>query len=281
VSEDEHNVLLVEQLGAVRRLTLNRPEKRNALSSSLLLRLYQEISSASADKRTSVVVIRGAGSCFSAGFDMSGEGTGETPTAPEEDLAYRDQALEMNRIWNCPIPIIAQVHGWCLAGATDLVLSCDLILASKSAQLGHPGVRTQGTPPINLWLYYAGPQLAKWLLLTGLYVSGEEAASRGLALSVHDDDALEDAVLEAAKQIALIGRDILIANKAVLNFGIDQMGRAQVQRFAAAQDAIAHHSADSIKFRTRIQEIGLTRALAERNAKYSPVSSIAASEVNK
>jgi enoyl-CoA hydratase len=129
-----------------------------------------------------------------------------------------------------------------------------------------------------MWLYYGGPQIAKWMLLTGQYLSGEEAATRGLALSAHDEDDLDDAVMAAARQIALIDRDILSANKSVLNFGIDLMGRSQLQRYASAQDAIAHASKSSLEFRRRVGEIGLREAVAERNARFAAKPTTAGSD---
>jgi enoyl-CoA hydratase len=262
------DLLLLEQIGRVRRLTLNRPEKRNALNRQLLLELFDAVEAAASDVETSVIVIRGAGTCFSAGSDMSGSGSPPTSVPADDRNTYRG-ALDMNRLWQCPIPVIAQVHGWCLATATDVAFSCDLVIAARDAQIGHPGVRIQGTPPTNMWLYNAGPQLAKWLLLTGQYISGVDAAERGLVLSAHDAADLDAAALQAAQQIALVSRDISMVNKAVLNFGIELMGRSQLQRFASSQDAIGHASPDNLAFRARVAEVGLTAAVAERNARFA------------
>jgi enoyl-CoA hydratase len=262
------DILLIDQIDRVRRLTLNRPEKRNALNRQLLEELYDAVDDAAADVDTSVVVIRGAGSCFSAGFDMSGAGSAPSSVPDDARAVYRG-ALEMNRLWQCPIPVIAQVHGWCLATATDIAFSCDLVIAARDAQIGHPGVRTQGTPPTNMWLYHAGPQLAKWLMLTGQYISGADAADRGLVLAAHDAADLDMAVLDAARQIALVARDVAMVNKAVLNFGIELMGRSQLQQFASVQDAIGHASPDNLAFRRRVAEVGLTAAVAERNGRFS------------
>lgn len=140
---EKDSVLLVEQHDNVRRLTINRPKKQNALSAELMDRLYAEIGDAGSDRGTSVVIIRGAGTSFSAGFDMSPRADSLPTTVPEDHLNIRASALAMNSIWNCPIPLIAQVHGWCLAGATDIAFSCDIVIASKTAQIGHPGVRSQ------------------------------------------------------------------------------------------------------------------------------------------
>lgn len=238
----DDSALLVEQIESIRRLTLNRPEKRNAMNRALLTALYDEIGDAGADKNTSVIILRGAGTCFSSGGDLSESVAGDTPSATADDLGLRTRSAAMNRVWECPIPIVAQVHGWCLAAATDLVFCCDLIVVGRSARFGYPGVRTEGTPPMNMWLQYGGPQVAKWLMLTGNFISGEDAVARGLALSVHDDNLLEKETYRLASDISGIDRDILTANKSVLNFAMDIMGRNEVFRYAAAQNAIAHAS---------------------------------------
>lgn len=262
--------LLMEQDGKVCRLTLNRPDKRNALTPGLLFDLYEAVEMAAAHRGTSVVVIRGSGSCFSAGFDLNAGH--RAPSVADDDQAVHRSAMEMNRIWQCPIPIIAQVHGWCLATATDLAFSCDVVIAANDAKIGHPGVRAQGTPPSNMWLYHAGPQLAKWLLLTGGHIDGAEAARRGLVLSSHDEADLDDAVAHVAGEMSLVSREISMVNKAVLNYGIDLMGRSQLQRFASAQNAIGHASADNQAFRGRIAEAGLAAALEERDAAFAPTT---------
>lgn len=175
----------------------------------------------------------------------------------------------MNEIWDCPIPVVAQVDGWCLAGATDIALSADIVVVSESAQIGHPGVQLQGVPTTNLWLYHVGPQVAKWMLLTGRTMSGNEAVERRLALTSAPSADLDEVALEHAQTISLIGRDLLIANKSVINFGVDLMGRRELQRFAVAQDAIAHASHDNLDFVRRVQEIGMKNAIAERQARFA------------
>jgi enoyl-CoA hydratase len=256
-------LLLVERIGRVRRLTLNRPRKRNALNPELLGLIYAALDDAAGDPGVRVVVLRGAGPSFSAGYDLSAGGHVNLPP-PDDEQVYQRLALEMNRVWQCPIPIIAQVHGHCLGAATDLVFMCDLVMASHDAAFGHPGVRTQGTPPINMWLYLAGAQLAKWLMLTGESIRGDEAARRGLILSSHDARALDAEVMTAAERIAQTSRAAAVVNKAVLNYGIDLMGRAQLQRFSVAQDAIAHASAESMAFHDRVDQAGATAVFTER-----------------
>jgi enoyl-CoA hydratase len=211
-----------------------------------------------------VIILRGAGGNFSSGVDIA-----ERKNSPEsvtaDDLQLRERAGEMNQVWECPIPVIAEVQGWCVAGATELVFCCDLLFVATDARLGHPGVQTQGTPPMNMWLYFCGPQLAKWLMLSGATISGTEAAEQGIALSSHDAGELDDVVMGAAEKLARNDRDVLIANKAVLNYGLELLGRSQLHRFASAQNAVAHASPGNQAFRSRVEEVGLASAVAERN----------------
>ena len=181
-----------------------------------------------------------------------------------------DLAAGWGRVWDCAIPVIAQVQGNCLAGGTDLALHCDLIVAADDARIGFPPVRSMGVPPTNMWLYHLGPQWTKRLLLTGDTVSGAEAHEIGLVVATAPPDALDEVVLELAQRMALIGRDLLIANKRVVNMGLELMGRSQLQRFAALNDAIGHRAPEAQAFSERIAEIGLRRAVRERDATFDP-----------
>ena len=146
------------------------------------------------------------------------------------------------------MPVIAQVQGNCLAGGTDLALHCDLVVAADDARIGFPPVRSMGVPPTNMWLYHLGPQWTKRLVLTGDTLSGAEAREIGLVVATAPADALDGVVLELAERMALIGRDLLVANKRVVNMGVELMGRSQLQRFAALNDAIGHRAPEAKAF---------------------------------
>ncbi len=169
------------------------------------------------------------------------------------------------RIWDCPIPVIAQVHGNCLAGGTDLALHCDVVVAADDARIGFPPVRSMGVPPTNMWIYNLGPQLTKLLLLTGDTVSGLEAKDIGLVVATAPANELDQVVLDLASRMALIGRDLLIGNKRVVNMGVELMGRSQLQKFAAMSDAVGHRAPEAAAFSARIREIGLRQAVRERD----------------
>lgn len=259
-----------EQLGRVRRLTLNRPEKRNALSFALLDAIEAALDAAMDDPETSVVVLRGAGKGFCAGFDLTPP---SAATPPPDIWADRERLRRMTRrmeaVWHCPLPIIAQVHGFALAGGSDLALHCDLMVVSQDARIGYPPVRDLGVPPTNLWVYRLGPQTAKRMLLTGDSVSGAEAERIGMAVEAWGPDELDDGTLALAQRMALVGREMLIGNKFVINRGVDLMGRGVLASFATTEDALAHASPVSRAFRQKAFEHGLGTALRERDEPFA------------
>jgi enoyl-CoA hydratase len=262
-----------ERVGAVCLLTLNRPRQHNPLTPRCVDELLAAVADAGRDPDIRAVVVRGAGPSFSSGYGVIAEdirpGDHDNRRGLEVDAtAMLDLAAGWSRLWDCAIPVIAQVHGNCLAGGTDLALHCDIVVAADDARIGFPPVRSMGVPPTNMWLYHLGPQWTKRLLFTGDTVSGAEAASIGLVQSSVPAPELDRTVLALAARIALVGRDLLVANKRVINQGVELMGRSQLQRFAALNDAVAHRSAEARAFTARATEVGLKRAVQERDAAF-------------
>ncbi len=267
------STLTVEEIGRVRRLTLNRPDHHNPLTPRCIRELLQGVQDAESDAGASVIIIRSTGRSFSSGYGYIAEDTqpGDFPqhAAIEGDVsAMLALGDGWARIWNCALPVIAQVQGNCLAGGTDLALHCDLVVAAEDANIGFPPVRSMGVPPTNMWLYHLGPQWTKRLVLTGDTISGHEALDVGLVVATAPSEELDGVVLELAERMALIGRDLLVANKRVVNMGVELMGRSQLQRFAALNDAIGHRSPAAKDFSQRIAELGLRQAVRERDAAF-------------
>lgn len=262
--------VLVESIGSVRRLTLNRPDRHNPLTGRCIRELLAAVGDADRDPTARVVVIRGSGRSFSSGYGVLVEDIEpDEPPAPGGIEGDVTSMLELGtgwaRLWHCAVPVIAQVHGNCLAGGTDLALHCDIVVAAEDTRIGFPPVRSMGVPPTNMWLYHLGPQWTKRLLFTGDTLSGAEAASVGLVQAAVPAAELDHYTMALAARIALVGRDLLAANKRVINHGIDLMGRAELQRFAALNDAVAHRSKDARAFTTRAAEVGLKQAVRERD----------------
>jgi enoyl-CoA hydratase len=266
--------LKVEDIGRVRRLTLNRPDHHNPLTPRSIRELLQAVQEAEAEAEVSVIIIRSTGRSFSSGYGYIAEDSdpGDSP----QHVAMEDDVTAMlalgdgwARIWDCRLPVIAQVHGNCLAGGTDLALHCDLVVAADDARIGFPPVRSMGVPPTNMWLYHLGPQWTKRLLLTGDTITGAEAREIGLVVATAPSEALDRVVLDLAERMALIGRDLLVANKRVVNMGVELMGRSQLQRFAALNDAIGHRSPAAKEFSKQIAEVGLHQAVKDRDAAFA------------
>jgi enoyl-CoA hydratase len=270
-----YSTITYEEIGRVRRVTLNRPDHHNPLTPRCVREVLDAVGEAASDAAANVVVIRSTGRSFSSGYGFIAEDTdpGDFPVheAIEGDVsAMLALSTNWSTVWDCPIPVIAQVQGNCLAGGTDLALHCDLVIAAEDARIGFPPVRSMGVPPTNMWLYHLGPQWTKRLLFTGDTLSGVEARGIGLVVATAPADSLDQVVLDLARRIAMVGRDLLVANKRVVNMGVELMGRSQLQRFAAINDAIGHRAPEALAFNERIGEVGLRQAVKERDAAFDP-----------
>jgi enoyl-CoA hydratase len=271
----DFGTLMVENVGPVCRITLNRPQQHNPLTPRSIREILRAVAEAEADTEIRVIVVRSTGRSFSSGYGFIAEDVEPGDFAPHQSLEDDVTAmLELSggwaRVWDCKIPVIAQVQGNCLAGGTDLALHCDLVVAADDARIGFPPVRSMGVPPTNMWLYNVGPQWTKRLLFTGDTVTGAEAKEIGLVVATAPADQLDEVVIGLASRMALVGRDLLIANKRVVNMGLELMGRSQLQRFAAVNDAIGHRAPEAMAFSDRIAEIGLREAVRERDAAFLP-----------
>jgi enoyl-CoA hydratase len=266
----------------VARITLNRPEKRNALSALTLQELNQAMLEADDLKQVHVILLSGAGKDFCAGYDLNDSYGGGADTASAYDPAlYRSRSGTLDDdIWNMERqqdlsliipslhkPVIAKIQGNCLAGGTDLAFSCDIVMAADSAKIGFPAARANGTPPSNLWLYHCGPQWAKRMLFTGDTISGLDAARIGLVLESYPAEELDFEAGEMARRIAAVDAEILATHKRVINAQLELMGAMSSQRMALELDARAHLSVGPrrSKFRKDMAELGLKDALKNRD----------------
>ena len=263
--------ILTETRDRVRYVTLNRPEKRNALSLELQNELIDALVAAEQDEEAGCIVIRGAGPAFCAGFDITPQGRtpgGEKPIRTDiNDL--RGTTRRFAQIWELSKPVIAQIHGYCVAGGTDLAMHCDMIVAAEDTQIGFPPVRAQGAPPTHMWTYMVGPQWAKRMLLTGDFIDGATAERIGLVLSAVPAERLADEVHELASRVAMIPHDLLAANKGIVNKAIELMGRTMLQEAARETDAIAHKTDAALEFSRIGREQGLKAALSWRDDKFN------------
>jgi enoyl-CoA hydratase len=258
------------------RITLNRPEKRNALSEELLTELNHALWAADEDTRVHCVILKANGPDFSSGYDLSQYASDAEAVVHSrgrskfDDDAWNQERMQRLRmvLFDMHKPVIAQVHGRCLAGGTDLALLCDMVICSDDAQFGFPPARSQGSLPNHMWLYLIGPQWAKRMLLTGDSLRGKDAAQLGLALkSVPLEDLLAE-VEALADRLALVDPDLLSANKRIVNLGLELMGARTMQRMAAEMDARGHLSESRAIFNRRVKEEGLRAAVEARDGPF-------------
>jgi enoyl-CoA hydratase len=260
-------VLIDDPAPHVRRITLNRPEKRNALNHTLRGNLIDALHANDLDDDVRVSIVRGAGTSFSAGYDLGGGNEGlEMPhfTAPGEGHWPRHVTETWMGIWDLAKPVIAQVHGYCLAGGSELATGCDLVYVAEDAKMGYPAVRF-GVPDMHFHAWFLGMRAAMEMMVTGDSISGTEAVRLGWANRAFPEADLDDAVLDVARRIALIPSDIVQLNKRTVHRQMDIMGLRAGIRAGTELCALGIHQATMQEFITKMRSQGLTKALQERD----------------
>ena len=261
------DVLLIDDpRPLVRRLTLNRPDKRNALNDDLRGALFAALRDADADRSVSVVVIRGAGTTFCAGYDLGSPNSDvERRIAKQDGWWSRHVVNNWFEMWDMATPIIAQVHGYCLAGGTELATACDLVYVAEDAKIGYPPVRLMSPPDMQWQTWMMGLRRGMEALLTGDSMSGVEAVEYGFANRAHPAADLDDAVLAMAERIAKVPPDLLALNKRSAHRAMEAMGIRTGIRATAEIQALGFHQRSSAEYMRSFRERGVTAALSERD----------------
>lgn len=247
------------------RLTLNRPDKLNAISAGLREALDVALAEAAADQRVRVIAIAGAGRAFCSGYDLS-EAFLPTAWTWREALA-KDIAATL-AIRSCPKPVIAQVHGYALAGGLELAMACDLIVAADDAQLGEPEIRFGSAPVTLLMPFIIGQKKTRELLMTGDLIDAAEALRIGLVNRVVPGDDLEAEVHALADRLARVPPDVMAPTKVMLNRAMDAAGFAAAVEMGLDLQSFINMSETAREFDAIVQSEGLKAALAWRDRRY-------------
>ena len=273
-----YNSIQYEPSDGIGRVVLNRPEKLNALSQELQDELMDCLLKADDDPEIRVMTLRANGRAFSAGYDIAppaNQTPEEATKARERRENIRFDLHRMKQIpnrWstllNLSKPVIAGVHGYCLAGGTDLALHCDIIIAAEDAVFGLPDVRGIESVENHMWTYLVGPQWAKRMMLTGDPIDGKTAERIGLVLKAVPADKLEEEVLTLAGRIANIPLELLAPHKSLINKVMGLMGHAVAQQLALDTATITHHSDARRKFNELAEKEGLRAALQHRDGPF-------------
>ena len=227
----------------VGRVTLNRPEKRNAISGLLRSELFDALHSNDDNPAIRVTVIRGAGPCFSSGYDLGSSLWDDKPGwASNGDGKWsRHVSDSWFAMWDLAKPVIAQVHGYALAGGTELMAACDLAYCASDAQIGYPVTRVLSPPDMQFHPYFVGIRHSMELLLTGDSISGDEAARMGLVNRAYAIEDLESAVLDIAAKVARTASDLQQINKRSVHRAMEIMGIRAAIRAGSELQALAGH----------------------------------------
>ena len=260
-------VLVDEPAPGVRRITMNRPEKRNALFHPLRAAIFDALVEHDRDDEVRVTIIRGAGPSFSAGYDLGGGNAGhEEPyfTAGGEGHWPRHVVDGWMSIWDLAKPVIAQVHGYCLAGGSELATGCDLVYVAEDARMGYPAVRF-GVPDMHFHAWFLGMRRAMEMMLTGDPITGVEAVALGWANAAFPVEDLDEAVVDVARRISGIPAELVQLNKRSVHRQMEHMGLRAGLRAGTELCALGVHTEAMAEFLAKVREGGLTDALQERD----------------
>jgi enoyl-CoA hydratase len=285
--------LTYEVTGRIARITLDRPERGNGITLEMPRELAGCVERADLDPAVHVIALAGNGSGFCGGYDLvaSAEGRMEgvsdsgapegSPTDPAVQARNHDpegtwdpvvdyQMMSRNlrgfmSLFRADKPTVCKVHGYCVAGGTDMALCSDLIVAEDRAKIGYPPARVWGVPTSALWAFRVGPVRAKRLLLTGDSIDGATAVEWGLAAECAPADQLDRRFEELLERIARVPINQLVMHKLLVNQAIYAQGLAATQELGVFFDGIARHTTEGFDFQRRAAEAGFKQAVRERD----------------
>jgi enoyl-CoA hydratase len=267
--------VLYESKERVATITLNRPERYNAINETMPEDIAKAFGYANNDDSVHVIVLTGAGRGFCGGYDLKAfaekpginPGIQEMPWDPMIDFNFMNRCTQsFMSVWRCPKPVIARVHGDAVAGGSDIALCCDIIIMNEKARIGYPPSRVWGCPTTAMWVYRLGAEKAKRMLFTGDLISGAEAEKMGLIFQSVPLEELDETVNRLANRIKGVPKNQLMMMKIMINQAYENMGLASTQTIATLFDGIARHTPEGIWFKRRAEQLGFKQAVAERDS---------------
>jgi len=267
------SVLLIDTpLPGVRRLTLNRPEKRNALNNELRGAIFKALEAHDNDPEVRVTILRVAGPAFCSGYDLSANNREGQPYHSAAGLGQWSRHVVDGwfRIWDLAKPVIAQVHGYCLAGGSELAACCDLVYVAEDARIGYPPTRLMSPPDNQFHPFLMGMRAAMEMYLTGDAISGTEAAAKGFANRAVPAADLEKTVLTVAERVALVPTELSQINKRAVHRAMEVMGLRAAIRAGTELQALAFSTAASQAYRAQFKRDGssVRDLLSQRDAAF-------------
>lgn len=265
--------VLYERDGRIARIILNRPEVMNAIDDDLPRLLSEAVNRADQDPKVHVMILSGAGKAFCAGYDLTYYAEGAShhkvvqgmPWDPVQDYQFMwANTQHWMSMFRALKPVICKVHGFAVAGGSDIALCADLTIMADTAKIGDMPTRVWGCPTTAMWVYRLGPEKAKRMMFTGDKITGREAADMGLVLQSVPEEELDQTVEALANRMATVPVNQLAMQKMVINQKMEATLN-QTQRLATVFDGITRHSPEGMNFLARVDQVGWKQAVQERD----------------
>jgi enoyl-CoA hydratase len=275
--------VLYEERDSIAIITLNRPDRLNTLTEGVVQGVADGIDAATASRDVRAIVVRGQGRAFTAGYDLQAMEAGgwkssyDVPSVepragawdPVRDYQFMNANVQrFMKIWHCPKPVIGQVHGFAVGGATDLVLCCDQLFMAEDAYIGYAPSRIFGTPTTMMWVYRLGLEHAKQFLLTGQAIDAPTALRIGLVSRVCPADELAGEVEAYAERFQHIPGNQLALNKLLINQAFENMGLRTTQLLGTLFDGVTRHTEEAYRWAESFGEKGFREVIRERDAPF-------------
>ena len=275
------DVVRYQESDGIAIITINRPEKKNTLNDAVIQGVADGVDAGAKSRDVVAIVLRGAGDTLTAGYDLTaGPDAGWQMPYGAREIEAREGAWDPVRdwqfmgnnvrrfmkIWECPKPVLGQIHGWAIGGATDLVLCCDLLYMAEDAWIGYAPSRIYGTPTTMMWVYRLGLEHAKQFLLTGRAIDAATALRIGLVSEVLPPGELSAHVEAEARRFRHIPANQLALNKLLINQAFENMGLRTTQLFGTLFDGITRHTEEAYRWAESFREKGFRNVIRERDA---------------
>jgi len=271
----DFGTVLYEKENRVATITLNRPERFNAISETMPEDIAKAFGYANNDDSVHVVVLTGAGRGFCSGYDLkafaetpgTNPGIQEMPWDPMIDYGFMNRCTQnFMSIWRCQKPVVGRIQGDAVAGGSDIALCYDIIIMNEKARIGYPPSRVWGCPTTAMWVYRLGAEKAKRMLFTGDLISGTKAKEIGLIYQSVPLELLDEKVNQLTSRIKGVPKNQLMMMKMMVNQAYENMGLANTQLIATLFDGITRHSPEGVWFKQRAEEVGFKQAVSERDS---------------
>ena len=268
-------IVKYEKKDRIAYITLNRPERYNAINDFMPSALEKRVQEANEDPQIHVIILQGNGKAFCSGYDLKEYaekprpqiGSQEMPWDPTIDYKMMKKNTEQfMSLWRSYKPVICKIHGFAVAGGSDIALCCDIVIMADDAKIGYPPARLWGCPTTMMWVYRLGAEKAKRMLLTGDLIDGKEAEKIGLIYKSCPVEELDQEVQKLANRMAGIPQNQLMMQKMVINQAYNQMGIENTQMLATLFDGITRHSPEGVAFKSRCEDVGFKQAVKERDS---------------